>query len=162
MNEKEMDVMNDYIQNYGDMIYRISLHYMKQRADAEDVTQDVFIKLIKKHQCFENKQLEKAWVIRVTINTCKDYYRYLKIRRAFSLDEHFDQKQQETKTYGLLYEVAKLPLKYRSVIYLFYYEQYDIKEIAAILQKKEATITTWLYRARKSLKQQLKEGDDYV
>lgn len=64
------------------------------------------------------------------------------------------------KEYGLLYEVLKLPMKYRNVIYLFYYEEYSVSMIAKILHKKEATILIWLHRARKQLKVNLKEGDE--
>ncbi len=154
--------MDEVIDTYGDMIYRVSLHYMKQIADAEDVTQDVFIKLMNKMKYFDDAQQQKAWVLRITINTCKDHYRYLNVRRAFSLDERFDSEQDVERNYGLIYEVQKLPVKYRSVVYLYYYEQYDMKEIAKILKKKEATICTWLHRARKLLKEQIERGEIYV
>lgn len=162
MNKTKIDSIDEIVDTYGDMIYRVSLHYMKQIADAEDVTQDVLMKLMKKIKYFDDEKQQKAWILRVTINTCKDHYRYLNVRRVFSLDECFDSEEEIEHDYGLIYEVAKLPLKYRSVVYLYYYEQYNTKEIAAILNKKEATISTWLHRARKLLKNQIERGENNV
>ena len=94
----------------------------------------------------------------MTVNICKDYWKYQRLRKTVELQENL-AKVKENTDFGLLYEVMQLPVKYRNVIYLFYYEELSVAMIADILQRKEATILTWLHRARKQLKNRLEEGD---
>lgn len=150
--------IEDFIDRYANTIYRVLLQHMRNEADAQDVVQDTLIKIMKGHPCFDTIQKEKAWVLRVAINTCKDRWKYDKLRRH---DELFDQyPQEEQQEWSILPYVMKLPQKYRDVIYLYYYEEYSVKEVAEILEKKEATILTWLRRARAKLKTML-EGSDW-
>ena len=107
---------------------------------------------------FTSTTHEKAWILRVTVNICKDYWKYQRLRKTVELQENL-AKVKENTDFGLLYEVMQLPVKYRNVIYLFYYEELSVAMIADILQRKEATILTWLHRARKQLKNKLEEGD---
>lgn len=149
--------IDELIEVYGDMVYRVALQNMGSVADAEDISQEVFLKIFKKKPAFKSKEHEKAWILRVTINLCKDYWKHQSIFKKTEIQEQMCQ--EERKEYGLLYEVYKLPMKYRNVIYLFYYEEYSVSMIAEILHKKEATILTWLHRARKQLKVNLEAGD---
>lgn len=152
--------IDELLEQYGDMVYRVALQNMQNASDAEDIAQDVFVKIIQKKPSFDTVQHERAWILRVTMNTCKDKWKYYKIRRTLELKDN-QATVKEEKNSGILYEVMKLPLKYRNVIYLFYYEEMSVAQISEILQKKEATILTWLRRARKRLKIQLEEGDVY-
>ena len=161
MDEREQALcssLDELLEVYGDTVYRIALQNMGNVYDAQDVSQDVFLRIMKKRPQFTSKAHEKAWILRVTINVCKDCWKYQKLRTTVELQENL-AGINEKPDYGLLYEVMKLPVKYRNVLYLFYYEELSVSMIAEILQKKEATILTWLHRARKQLKKRLEEGE---
>lgn len=153
-------VDDEFIQNsvekYSDMVLRIAYQNLKNQADSEDVVQNVFIKLIKEPK-FKDESHMKAWLIRVTINQCKDFNKMAWYRKTESLSDElmipFTKEEQ-----GVLEEVFKLSKNYRNVIYLYYFEGYSIKEIANILNKSENTISSQLSRARKVLKNILLEG----
>ena len=144
--------LDELLEVYGDMVYRVALQNMGNIADAQDVAQDVFLHILKKKPQFTSTTHEKAWILRVTVNICKDYWKYQRLQENLA-------KVKENTDFCLLYEVMQLPVKYRNVIYLFYYEELSVAMIADILQRKEATILTWLHRARKQLKNRLEEGD---
>lgn len=153
---------NNLIDQYGDLVFRIAFQNMKNKNDAEDVAQDVYIKLLKKMPPNLNESQQKAWIIRVTINTCKDYWRFAKRHSTVEYLEELDEPKEGTPDYQIIYEVAKLPMKYRNVVFLYYYEEMSVKEISNILKKKEATILTWLHRARKQLKEIIEKGEEHV
>lgn len=114
--------------------------------------QNVFLKLMRANPEFDSKEHEKAWIIRVTINECKDFLKNI-FRRHTSLEEAQEIPIEEKEDLSYIREaVLKLPDKYKSVIYLFYYEGYTAVEIAGILHKKENTVYTWMNRARQMLK----------
>lgn len=152
--------LEDLLDIYGDMVYRIAFQNMHNQSDAQDIAQDVYLKLYKKMPTFQHAKEQKAWVIRVTINTCKDRWKYNRYRQSVEITPPMECPKEEQHDYGLIYEVAELPINYRNVIYLFYYEEYSVKEIAEVLQKKEKTILTWLHRARKQLKIRLEKGGE--
>lgn len=131
------------------MIFRLAMTYLKNIQDAEDITQDVFIKLFKYKKTFRTVEDEKAWLIRVTINASKDLLKSAWFRKTVPIAE--DLVFEDKKHNDLFYAVHQLETKYRSVVHLYYYEDYSIKEIAKILRIKELTIQTRLYRARKQL-----------
>ncbi len=151
---------NRAIERYSDMISRICLVHLKNRTDMEDVFQTVFLKYLLYEESFENEEHEKAWMIRVTINTCKDFLKNLFKRKTLPLNElisesvHVSQDHQE-----VLYAVLSLPPKYKDVIYLHYYEGYTALEIGRLLNKKENTVYSLLKRGREQLKEIL-GGDD--
>lgn len=152
---KEAEV-NRALDLYADTVRRICFMYLKNDADVEDVFQEVFLKYILHPSSFESDAHEKAWLIRVTINVCKDVLKSFFRKRVRSLEEINTEPfymQEEEKE--LLEVVLQLPPKYRNVIYLFYYEGYTAVEIAGILKRSENTIYTWLDRARKELRKQL-------
>lgn len=136
------------------MVVRIAYQNLKNQADDEDVTQEVFIKLLKQPD-FNDEEHLKAWLIRVTINQCKDLRKSAWFRKRQPLDEQW--KPRGEKQLGILDEIWKLPKDDRNVIYLYYYENYTVPEIARILGKNENTISSRLTRARKKLKTILAE-----
>lgn len=137
------------VEKYSDMVVRIAYQNLKNQADDEDVTQEVFIKLLKQPD-FNDEEHLKAWLIRVTINQCKDLRKFAWFRKRQPLDEQW--KPRGEKQLGILDEIWKLPKDDRNVIYLYYYENYTVPEIARILGKNENTISSRLTRALKKLK----------
>jgi RNA polymerase sigma-70 factor (ECF subfamily) len=131
------------------MVIRIAYQNLKNQADAEDVTQEVFIKLLKQPAFNDDNHL-KAWLIRITINQCKDLMKSDWFRKRQPLDENWQPHSE--KQLGIISEIWKLPKNYRNVIYLYYYENYSVPEIARILGENENTISSRLTRARKKLK----------
>lgn len=146
------------VNTYADMILRISYMYLKQTCDAEDISQDVFLKLLSAELSFNSPAHEKAWIIRATINACKDHLRTSFWRRAIDLDNAAEIAAPENPESELLDMVMTLPKNYRISIYLHYYEDYPINEIAAMLGKSENTVSAYLSRGRKRLKFMMTEG----
>ena len=159
---KEAEV-NRALELYADTVRRICFMYLKNDADVEDVFQEVFLKYLLHPSSFESDAHEKAWLIRVAINVCKDVLKSFFRRRVRSLEEINTEPfymQEEEKE--LLEVVLQLPPKYRNVIYLFYYEGYKVREISEIKGKNENTIHTWLKRGREALREKLGgELDDF-
>lgn len=158
---------NACVEKYLNMVYRISFHYFGNREDAEDVSQDVFIKLYSCKKQFTNDDEMKAWLIRVTSNTCHSYFRNPFRKRRLELDEMEWEKlsdssssEQDVINRKVIFDaVMSLPEHYRIVVYLFYYEEYSISQISDVLKIKETTIQTRLSRAREKLKKIL--GDSF-
>ena len=142
-------------ERHKDMIYRICFAYMKNVADTEDIIQDTFCKLINSGIFFESTEHEKAWLIRVATNLCKNNLRHW-WRKRENLEEHGRLQSTKTpeidETFSL---VMSLPSKYKAVVYLYYYEGYDSVEISEILQKPQSTIRYYLSNARKLLRDKL-------
>jgi RNA polymerase sigma-70 factor (ECF subfamily) len=151
---------NEYIEyvldRYSSMLIKLAFTYLKNIADAEDIVQEVFVNLIKREFGFESVEHEKAWLLRVTINKCKNHLNSAWIKKKVPLDEELSYLKEEDSE--VLEYVLELPHKYRCVIHLYYYENYSINEIAALLKKKPATIGTWLARGRNLLKSSLIGG----
>lgn len=150
------------VELYGDMVFRLAYSYLKNRADAEDVMQEVLLKLYTEKKGFESPDHEKHWLIRVAVNECRKLLRSPWRRRTGPLDEAaeaaaFDRPAQSE----LFRQVMALPPKYRAAVYLYYYEGYSVKETAALLGTKASTVQTWLMRARGQLQTKLKEAEAY-
>ena len=144
--------INVIVEEYADTITRICYSYGKNYDDTQDIMQNFFLKHMRANPEFDSKEHEKAWIIRVTINECKDFLKNI-FRRHTSLEEAQEIPIEEKEDLSYIREaVLKLPDKYKSVIYLFYYEGYTAVEIAGILHKKENTVYTWMNRARQMLK----------
>lgn len=141
--------MERIVDQYTNMLLRIAYQNLKHSVDAEDVVQEVFMKLIKQPE-FQDEQHLKAWLIRVTINLCKDFNKSAWRRKIEPLTDIMEPLQEEQQ--NVLDEVFKLPEHYRNVIYLYYYEDYSVHEIADILHKKENTVRSQLTRAKRKLK----------
>lgn len=153
---KSAEEINFAMEAYADMVRRICFLHLKNRYDTEDVFQNVYMKYMLYEGAFESSEHEKAWFVRVTINACKDLLRYFSRRKWVPLDVIAEEREAFDDTdEGVLEVVLKLPEKYRSVIYLYYFEGYSATEIAGILGRKENTIYTWLARAKALLREQL-------
>lgn len=144
------------IEKYSDMVYRLALTRTKTKENSEDVYQEVFLKLSKKLPNFENEEHEKAWLIRVTINCSKNLLNsnFFKYTTEMKEEILFETKER----HDIYYAVQELPLKYRTIIHLYYYENYKIEEISKILHIKENTIKSRLLRARKKLQEKIEGG----
>ncbi len=146
------------IEKHSDMVYRLALARCASIENAEDIFQEVFLKFSEKLPKFNSEEHEKAWLIRVTINLTKNLNKSSWVRNTVELDENF-VGETETKDENEVFDkVMNLPQEYRTVIYLFYYEGYKVKEISEMMNKTEGTIKTWLFRAREQLKNELEGG----
>ncbi len=151
------------IDRYGDTVLRIAYTYLKNMADAEDAVQDVFLNIIEKKPEFNDSAHEKVWIIRATINICKNKLNVYWNRNKCSIDDvaeiaTYDKYDTDT---DVLKAVMSLPEKYRIVIYMYYYEGYSTKEISKLIGKTDVTVRSNLSRARSKLKDILKEGYDF-
>ena len=148
-----MDVLYLF-HRYRDEVYRLAVNYTRNQQEAEDVCQTVFLKLLEQENIMPGK--EKAWLMQVTANECRDLLRSSWWKRTVPLEDAFFI--QETESDETIYLLRKLPPKYRVVLYLHYYEQYTTEEISQLLKIPRGTISTRLSRARDRLKSMLKEG----
>lgn len=145
-----------------DTIYRIAISYTKTPADADDIVQQTFMKLLTKKVLFTDDEHVKRWLIRVCVNECNSLFSSFWRKNVESIDAMATEPEFTMQESSELYEAIKeLPAKCGVVIYLFYYEGYSSKEIADILHIKEATVRTRLVQARKLLRTQLKEAWEY-
>lgn len=147
---------------YADTVRRICFIHLKNKADTEDVFQEVFLKYILCGRLFESDAHEKAWLIRVAVNQYKDVLKGFFRRNVYSLDDMELEPSIEIDDTGreLLNAVLRLPDKYRDVIYLCYYEGYTAAEAAKLLEQRENTVYTWLTRGKKQLRELL--GGDFT
>lgn len=153
--------VNKAIDKYADTVTRLCMLYLKSYADTEDVFQSVFIKYAFKSPEFENETHEKAWIIRVTINACKDVLKSFFRNRTVPLAEAAKKPWEDKEDLSYVLEaVLSLPEKYRTVVYLHYFEEYTAVEIGQILKKNVNTIYTRLARAKEMLREVL-GGDGY-
>jgi RNA polymerase sigma-70 factor (ECF subfamily) len=144
---------------YIDTVYRVAFNYLKSRADADDVTQNTMLKLYMSDKEFENRSHVKNWLIRVAINECKKMLMSPWRLKTEHLDEYAETLGfQSSEESDLFHAVMQLPKKYRIVVYLYYYEDYSVKEIASVVGRKASTLQTQLMRARAILKANLQEG----
>lgn len=144
------------IGRYADTVRRLCMIYLKNEADTEDIFQTVFLKYALSETVFESEEHEKAWLIRVTVNACRDLLKSFFRSRTVSLEEmsHLTAEvSDESRT--VLEAVLALPQQYRDVVYLHYYEGYTAPEIGEILHKNPNTVYTLLHRAREMLKKSL-------
>ncbi len=147
---------------FGQRIYRFAYIRTGNRSDAEDVTQETFLRLVRAAPTFPDEQRAKAWLFQVAANCAADLRRTPWRRHEVSVDEPPEGEPTTSKPEGVLEMVLALPAKYRAVIHLFYYEEATVAEIAAALHISETAVKTRLHRARKLLREELKEGRDYV
>lgn len=130
---------------------------MKNTSDADDAYQEVFYRYIRKKPLFESPEHEKAWFIRVTVNCCKTSLKSFWKTKKCELDETFEDTEVEKE--DLSFALKKLPKKYSAVLYLFYFEDMSIKEIASALNLKEGNVGVLLSRARQKLKEILEKEE---
>ncbi len=141
-------------------VYRLCFSYLKNVTDTEDIVQETFVKAFMRDKAFENERHEKGWLIMTAGNMCKDLlshwwrknrnlddYETLQAKAGFDIDETF-------------IEIMKLPPKYKTVIYMYYYEEYSTREISEILKKNKSTVCSLLKRGREILKERLGENNE--
>ena len=145
---------------YGDMVYRLAYAQTRSRHDADDIFQEVFLQTVRKRPVFDSEEHEKAWLLRVAGNLCKNRLKYNSLRQTDELREELIAEQREDLSF-IWDAVQALPVQYREVIHLFYREGYSTREISQILGRKEATIRSDLSRGRGKLKELLKEAYDF-
>ena len=150
------------LDTYSRTLIRLCYTYVRNIFDAEDIAQDVLVALLKRGKGFESPEHEKAWLLRTAINKSKNHLRSGWITRTVAIDDADpSEKDDLTEEQSEVMEaVLSLPEKYRTVIHLFYYDGYSIKEIAAITGKKPATVGTLLARGRSLLKEMMIGGFD--
>ena len=137
---------------YRTSVYRAAYCYTKNSADAEDITQEAFLKLFTSEIGFETDEKAKAWLIRTAINRCKDLRKSLRFRFTVQEEEAATAACTDKRTEdSLLPIVMRLKPKSRCVLYMYYYEEYSVNEIAELLGETKMTVTTRLMRARKQL-----------
>ena len=159
MNDEQFTCLT---RRYIDTVFRVALNYLRSPADAEDVTQTVFEKLLREKKVFENEEHIRAWLIRVAVNECKKLLRS-PWRKVEPLEDYLTAVAFDNPAHSDLYRaVMELPKKYRMAIYLHYYEGYSTQEIASLLRIQKNTVCSHLKRGRELLKLQLQEADDNV
>ena len=145
---------------YGPAVYRLAFARTGSRADAEDVMQEVFVRLLKARPDFTDQEHAKAWLLRVAINRARDISRSFWKRNRISIEECMEEIPFENQEeHDLLETVMKLPEKYREVIHLYYYEELSVKEISEILRITEGSVKMRLSRGRKFLRDVVKEEE---
>lgn len=146
------------VEQYSNMIMQIAYQNCYNKSEAEDITQEIFIRLLKNEEKIDSEEHLKAWLIRATVNLSKDYNKSFWNRNTIKLDEelkYFDVEVQE-----VFKEISKLKLTYRNIIYLYYYQGYKINDIAQILNMSPNTVSSNLTRARKKLGTILLDGGE--
>jgi len=153
-------LLEEAISKYANTVKRVSFMYIRNAADAEDIMQEVFIKyMLRAHrgERFESDQHEKSWILRVTVNQCKDYMKSYWRRNVSQIgDQDFAAPEEDGG--GVLEYIRMLPKNYRVLFYLFYYETYTVPEISKITGVKTNTIYSSLSRARVMLKKYMEGG----
>ncbi len=145
-------------EKYRDNLYAVAFNVCKNPEDAEDVVQDTFIQYYSLKKEFDSEQHIRAWLIRVAVNKAKNKNRSFWRRNKMSLEDHMETLPFETPESENLFEtVMQLPDKYRTVIHLFYYEDYSVHEISEILKLSESNVKVRLSRGRSLLKEKLQE-----
>lgn len=146
------------VERYQDTVYRVALHVLASPQDADDAVQEVFLRLYTAQKPFQGEEHLRRWLLRVTVNYCRDVLRSPWRKRRASLEELPPQPVfQEPEQEALYQTVLSLPEIYRIVLVLFYYEELSVREIRALLNLETSAVTTRLSRARAKLKEQLGE-----
>ena len=158
------------VRDYADLVLRVCYTYLRSTADAEDVCQDTLVKLICRDEPFRDPGHERAWVIRVAINACKNLLRDRGTHQVMELDAVPELAATQTpgedalrrRDDRVLAAVMALPLPQREAVYLHYYEGYPTREVARIVGATDDAVRQRLSRARASLREDLKgDYDDF-
>lgn len=149
-----------FFRTYYTLVFRVAFMEVRSHCDAEDIRQEVFVRLLNSNPEFMSTEHEKAWVVRVTINLCRDFLKSKWNKSTVGFDgipveELGYFKLSYTEHNDIIWNLTQLPEKYRQPLYLFYYEDYSIKEIAGVLEIPENTVKTNLRRGREKLKKLL-------
>ena len=165
------EAIEDILDTYGNDVKKFIYTYLKNEADTDDVTQDVFVTVYLKIGTFKGDSSLKTWIYSIAANMCKDYIRRHRLRpqnlfqrltqQEFKKNQTSDIAEdyiRSTVKEGLFEKIMELPVKYREVIILYYYKDLSIKEISYVLKEKESTLQSRLLRARKKLRELINKG----
>ena len=141
------------VRRYSDMVYRLAFARTGNTADAEDVYQEVFLRYLRSDPQFTSEEHRKAWLLKVTVNCSKSLLTSSWFRRTEPLDE--DIPVENPELLEVYPAVQSLPVKYRTVVHLYYFEDLSVKQIASILDIGESSVKTQLHRARAMLRERL-------
>jgi RNA polymerase sigma-70 factor (ECF subfamily) len=146
------DDVETLIANYGDILYRLCLIMLKNESDAEDVVQETYIKYFQKTPLFESKDHQKAWLIRVATNKCRDTLRF-RVRHPQIEDDDIDRYVSDSSDSGILEALTMVPEKFRLVLTLYYIEEYRTEDIAKIIGRSSSAVKMRLQKGRKLLEE---------
>ena len=166
--ELPQDVTDEVVRFYSPMIYRLALTKTKSSHDADDIFQEVFLKLVMRERPFESEEHRKAWLIRVTINCCNSHFvapwrKNVASMEDVMLEQLPDEDEafyRETDSPDVYAEVLKLPEQMREVVLLFYYEDMSVREIAEMIGTSEVNVKKRLSRARQKLRLELEDEEE--
>ena len=150
------DEIETIINKYGDMLYRLCVLMLKNESDAEDVVQETIIKYYQKAPTFEDLEHEKAWLIRVATNKCRDMLRF-RVRHPQIDEEYLSKISCDSSDSGIIEALTTLPEKYRLVLTLYYVEDYRIEDIAKIINRTSSAVKMRLQKGRKLLEKIYRE-----
>nr|WP_318246434.1 sigma-70 family RNA polymerase sigma factor [Rossellomorea aquimaris] len=165
----ESKTIEEVVEQYGEDVWKLVFSYVRHEQAADDLTQEIFIKVYKKMDTFSGRASLRTWIWRVAINHCKDYLNSWYKRKVFTEeDQQFQMMSSGSSVEGDVIQrsedreleeaVLGLPVKYREIIYLHYYAERTIKEISVLLDVKENTVKTRLRKAKQLLKEGLVNG----
>ena len=157
------DGVMDAMKRYSSMVYRLAYARTRNYADAEDIYQEVFLKLARADISFENQEHVKAWLLRVTVNCSVNLFRSAwrrHVQPVEALPERASPRDDDDRYEALNRALDILPARYRAVIHLYYYEEMSVDEISAVLSTKPATIRSRLARGRERLKRELTQNKE--
>ncbi len=166
--ENKDELIDEIMNQYGQEILQLAYSYVKQQETAEDLTQEIFVKCYHSLHTYKGKSAFRTWLWRIAINHCKDFLKSWYYKNVMTTEngsqyigaakENVEQTViQNEEDQVLASVVMDLPIKYREVIYLYYFEELPIKEISAVIEVKENTVKTRMRKAKKLLKERLGE-----
>ena len=156
--ENDYAIPETVFKRYADMVYRLAFVRTGNRSDSDDILQEVFLRYMKVWQKMKSEEHIKATLIRITVNCSNSLFSSAWFKKTAPLDENISVTDNASSE-NALSEVLKLPLKYRTVIHLYYYMGYSVAEIADLTKTNPSTVKTRLSRAREQLKKTLKEEE---
>lgn len=153
---QSIDCVCEAVHKYGDMLYRLCFVMLRNTADAEDAVQETFIAYTTKSPVFSDKEHEKAWLLKVASNKCRDILRFRKRHQLTELSE-LEAVVQDDESSHILEALMELPEKFRLVLTLYYIDEYKVKEIAEIIKKTPSAVKMRLQKGRKLLEEKYRK-----
>ncbi len=153
---QSIDCVREAVHKYGDMLYRLCFVMLRNTADAEDAVQETFIAYTTKSPVFSDKEHEKAWLLKVASNKCRDMLRFRNRHQLTELSE-LEAVVQDDESSHILEALMELPEKFRLVLTLYYIDEYKVKEIAEIIKKTPSAVKMRLQKGRKLLEEKYRK-----
>ncbi len=156
ISERTVEDIEAVINKYGNMLYRMCVLMLKNESDAEDVVQETMIKYYQKSPVFRDDEHEKAWLIKVAANKCRDLLRF-RVRHPQVEDDFLEKVSFDSTDSGIIEALTSLPEKFRLVMTLYYIEDYRVEDIAKIIGKTSSAVKMRLHKGRKLLEKIYRE-----